>query len=185
VYWYKTNTLFGVGWRGPQGQSVTAGTNILYLDQGLFIARRAAPSTNVQVVGAVKYADANTALVGQTIIPIIQSGVIVGQPSVTIASYPYASSFTMANLNLYTGSSSTGVQPGYSAGSADNVEIWNPTSQGFAVYWYKTNTLFGVGWRGPQGQSINAGTNVLSLGSALFVLRRNASPFNWFVPQPF
>jgi hypothetical protein len=181
VYFYKTNSgSGGIGWRGPQGSSVNAGTNILYLDQGLYINRRGNTNVNVQLVGAVKYADVNVASVGQTIIPIIQSGA-------TEASYPYASSFTMGSVNLYNGSTLTGLQGGTGSGSADEVELWNPASQGYGtVYFYKTNTgSGGVGWRGPQGSSVDASTNVIPLGTSLYINRRNANPFNWTPPQPY
>ncbi len=181
VYYYKTNSGGGgVGWRGPQGSSVNAGTNIIYVDSSLYINRRGNTNVNVQLVGGVKYSDVNQPSVGQTIIPIGPSGV-------SVVGYVYASSFTMGSVNLYNGSTLTGVQGGTGSANADEVEVWNPASQGYSiVYYYKTNSGGGgIGWRGPQGSSVDASTNVIPLGTSLYINRRNANSFNWTPPQPY
>jgi hypothetical protein len=170
VYYYRT----GNGWRGPAGPTINVGTNALFLDQGIVIARRAGTSTNVLLVGAVKDADNNQPGVGQTIVPIIQSGS-------TFAGNVYASSFSLGSSGLFTTNTATGVQSGTSAGNADNVDIWNPATQGYAVYYYRTSN----GWRGPAGPTIDASTNQIPLGSSVLILRRSGTAFNWFVPQPY
>jgi len=180
TYFYKTNTSGGgVGWRASNALSANAGTNILYLDGGLVINRKIATSTNVLLVGAVKDADPTVAAVGQTIVPVVQSGL-------TFAGYVYASSLTLGQSGLYTTNPATGLFGASTAGAADNVQIWNPVTQGFITYFFKTNTNGGgVGWRASNALSTDASTNVIPLGSVLVINRKQASPFNWFAPQPY
>ncbi len=181
TYYYKTNSGGGgVGWRTTASSTVNAGTNVLYLDQGVLINRRGSTNVNVQLVGAVKYADVNEASVGQTIVPVVQSGV-------SIVGYVYSSSFTMGSVNLYNGSTLTGLQGGTGSANADDVELWNPVSQTFATtYYYKTNAGGGgVGWRTTASSTVDASTNVIPLGTSLLINRRNANPFNWTPSQPF
>ncbi|HVM61205.1 MAG TPA: hypothetical protein VMV72_10095 [Verrucomicrobiae bacterium] len=171
TYYYRT----GSGWRSTASLTINTGTNALYLDQGIVLVRRGAASVANQVIGAVKYSDINVAQLGPTIIPVI------GGTKLTVAGNVEASSITLAQSGLYTGSSSTGVQTGSGSGSADNINVWNPTTQLFATYYYRT----GAGWRSTASLTIDASTNLIPLGGAVQILRRNANSFNWYLPQVY
>jgi len=75
---------------------------------------------------------------------------------------------------------------GTTSANSDNVFVWNPLTQSSATYWYRTLTTgAGQGWRGPQGTTTPAGTNVIALGSFLNIHRYQDGPFNWTPQQPY
>jgi hypothetical protein len=175
AYWFKTNGNQGaVGWKLASASTGNGGTNGLFIDQGILITRRAANSTNVLIVGAVK--------LGQTLSPIIQQAA----PGLTFAANVYPASFALTNSGLFSGLDSTGVRGGTAQANADNVSIWNPANQQFAAYWYKTNSnQGGAGWRLASASTINAGNTNLAIGQMILLKRTVSTPFNWFMQQPF
>ena len=175
VYWFKTNgNQGGSGWRQGTANTVPAGTNGLFIDQGMIVLRRAANTTNVLLVGAVK--------LGQTVSPVIQQAA----PGLTFLANVYPASFTLSNSLLFTGNESTGLHGGTGNGNADNAQIWNPAVQGFAVYWFKTNgNQGGSGWRQGTANTIDVGQTNISIGSMILLQRRVSTTFNWLMAQPF
>jgi hypothetical protein len=169
TYWYRTNK----GWRGPAGNTVDAGMVPLYVDQGLEIFRQnTTTNCNFQVVGAVKLGPT------QTYIPYFSNN---GYGGYAFVAGLYATSLTFTNLNLYTGNLSTGVQSGTGASAADQIVVWNPVEGGGDTYWYRTNK----GWRGPQGSTVDAGTNVIPMGSVFQIERINSQGFTWTLPAQY
>jgi uncharacterized protein (TIGR02597 family) len=170
-YWYKTSTLGGgTGWR--QGATTFNAANaVLYIEQGFSVLRRAASPVSVQLVGGVKLS--NTV------------SFIYGPSKYTYAGNVEAAGIPLGASGLYTGNPATGVQGGASVSTADNVLIWNPTTQGPVQYWYKTSTLGGgTGWR--QGAlTSDASTNTIPLGGMAKILRRSGSGFNWTIPAQY
>jgi uncharacterized protein (TIGR02597 family) len=170
-YWRTAGTP---GWRTvSQGLTVPAGTNVLYIDQGFAILRRpGAPSTNFLVVGGVK--------LGPTASVIVSNGY-------TYAANVYPASITMDETGLFTTNSATGLLGAATQAAADNVLVWNPYASPQANVTYYWRTAGTPGWRTvSQGLTVPAGTNVISLGSMLKVLRRAGNPmFTWVAPQPF
>jgi len=67
---------------------------------------------------------------------------------------------------------------------ADNVIVWDPVAQSPVIYWYKASSAT-PGWRGPQGLLIDAGTNVLPIGSVLQVQRKYSPSFTWTLPAQY
>jgi uncharacterized protein (TIGR02597 family) len=65
-----------------------------------------------------------------------------------------------------------GFQGGANAGVADNVQVWNPNSQGFSVYYFKTTGLGGTGWRSNASTSINTSNTVLYIDQGILLSRR-------------
>jgi len=179
AYWYKTSgPITAQGWRGGPNSSasVDQGTNALFTDGGLVVFRRAGTTpTNLVLVGGVK--------LGQTMVAVNP-----GPNNLTFAGYVYASSLSMTNLGLFTGSTATGLQGGANGNAADNVYVWNPAGQNTIAYWYKTSgPITAQGWRGGPNNSasVDQGTNVLAIGSVLEILRRSGPLFDWFAPQPY
>ncbi|HUI05587.1 MAG TPA: hypothetical protein VL486_01130 [Verrucomicrobiae bacterium] len=172
VYYYKTNAgSGGSGWRSSFNGATNQGDTPLYIDQGIAVLRAASTPTNILLVGAVK--------LGNTISPIVGHGT-------TFAGNVYPFAFTLANSQLWTGSSSTGVQGGSGSSAADNINIWDPVGQSYAVYYYKTNAgSGGSGWRSSFNGATNQGGTTIPLGGTAVILRLNASPFNWVMTQPF
>jgi uncharacterized protein (TIGR02597 family) len=175
TYYYKTNSnAGGSGWRTPSSNTLGTGTNALYIDQGILIVKRTSISTNILIVGAVK--------LGQTLSPIVQAA----SPGVTFAANPYPASFTLGQSGLYTTNDATGLHGGSSSAVGDNVEIWNPASQGFATYYFKTNSnAGGSGWRSTASNTADTSATNVSLGTMVLIQRRVSTPFNWLMQQPF
>ena len=175
TYFYRTNTNgAGPGWRGPQGLTTPAGTNTWYLDQGVQVLRLGGTTNLIeQLVGGVK--------LGPTLVPIA-----AGPNGLTFPGFVYATSTTMDGAGLFTTNSATGVLGGSSALGADNVIIWNAVAQAGATYFWRTNTNgAGPSWRGPQGLTTPAGTNVIAIGSIFKILRASGGSFNWDQQQPY
>jgi uncharacterized protein (TIGR02597 family) len=168
VYYYKTTgAIGGTGWRGSS-PSVNVTNQQLYIDQGLLVIRKTTGLVNVQLVGGVK--------LGTTISPVVSGATFIG--NVYPAGQPLGSS------TLYTGNPATGLTGG-SVSSADNIQIWNPLTQGYTVYYYKTTgAIGGTGWRG-SSPSVDASTNTIPLGAPALLVRKTGGAFSWFAPQPF
>jgi uncharacterized protein (TIGR02597 family) len=169
IYWYKS-TSATPGWRGPAGLLLDAGNTPLYVDQNVEIqSKYASTSNSFKIVGAVK--------LGPTITVVPANGyAFVGDM--------YATSLTLGNLNLHTGNVNTGVIGSNTSALADNVLVWDPVAQGSVIYWYKSSSAT-PGWRGPQGLLIDAGTNVLPLGTVISVQRKYSPAFTWTLPAQY
>jgi len=169
IYWYRTSGATP-GWRGPAGTATDAGNTPLYVDQDVEIQSKYAKTTNsVVLVGGVKLGPT------KTVVPSVGYA-FVGDM--------YATSLTLSNLNLYTGNVNTGVIGSNTQAVADNVIIWNPATQSSTIYWYRTSGAT-PGWRGPQGTAIDAGTNVLAIGTVLQVQRKYTPAFEWTLPAQY
>jgi hypothetical protein len=168
-YWYRT-TGATPGWRGPAGTATDAGNTPLYVDQDILIQSKYATTTNsLQLVGAVKLGAT------KTVVPSVGYA-FVGDM--------YATSLTLSNLNLFTGNVNTGVIGSNTQANADAVGVWSPATQSLVFYWYRTSGAT-PGWRGPQGTAIDAGTNVLALGSVLQIQRKYTPAFTWTLPPQY
>jgi uncharacterized protein (TIGR02597 family) len=172
TYYYKTGGFGGSGWRSTASTSINVSNAVLYIDDGILIARRGATDVPIKVVGNVK--------LGSTISTIASN-------AITIIGNVYPAGQALARSGLYTGSATNGLLGSTSSATADNLQIWVPGNQGYTVtYYYKTGGFGGVGWRSTASTSADASTNVIPAGASVLVLRRPGNPaFNWYVPQPF
>jgi hypothetical protein len=148
---------------------VDAGTNVLYIDQGIVIKRKLPSDVSFPLVGGVKLG------------PTITSAVATGY---TYAGMVYASSYTLSNAFLYTGDPTTGVMGSNTQANADNVIVWNPATQTASNYWYRATASSNYGWRATIS-TIDVGTNQLPFGAVLRVNRKLPIPFNWVMPAPY
>jgi uncharacterized protein (TIGR02597 family) len=170
-YFYRSQG--SIGWRGPAGTTIDAGNTPLYIDQGVELQRKQATGTNVnfQVVGAVKLGPTITSVPG-------------GPGSYVFVANMLATSLELTNMNLYTGNPATGVFGSNTSSEADNIYVWNPVSQSeVGPYFYRTQGS--IGWRGPAGTTIDAGTNVWPIGTVFEIFHKTATPFNWTIPAQY
>jgi hypothetical protein len=131
----------------------------------MVIAHKTNAVVPVLLTGAVK--------TGQTSFPITQG--------LTIATNPYPVNMTLNSSGLWTNNVNTGVSGG-SATTADQVSVWN--GNGYDTYYYQTSGLGGIGWRLNGQNSTPVGdTALLPSGAAILIQRKNATPFNWVLPQ--
>ncbi|MGO9244370.1 MAG: TIGR02597 family protein [Verrucomicrobiia bacterium] len=174
-YWYRTSGS-SPGWRTTVSTTTDAGQVPLYVDQGLEIQRKVTgpggTNINFQVVGGVKLS--NTV----TVCPF------VSPDGLAYVADMYATSVTPAALNLYTGNANTGVNGGATASAADNVFVWNPAGQTSVEYWYRTSGS-SPGWRTTVSTTLDAGTNVIAIGSVLKIERKSSPEFTWTIPAQY
>lgn len=167
-YYYQTGTPRGLlnAWVQSGFPNTDAGSTIIYPDDGLLVARYQSAGISVTIQGAVK--------TGQTSIPV-QSGY-------TLLGNVYAAGMTLANCNLFTGNSATGVLGGSST-TADQVMFWDGSN--FVSYYYQSGTPRGVSnaWVKSGVPNTDVGTTTaIPVGAALFI-KRSGDGFNWVVPQ--
>ncbi len=172
TYYFKTGGLGGTGWRSTASTSINASNAVVYIDDSLYIARVGASDVTNKLIGAVK--------LGPTISGIVSNGV-------TILGNVYPAGQPLGSSGLYTGSPTNGLLGGTSALTADNLQLWVPGSQAYAItYYFKTGGLGGTGWRSTASTSVDTSTNTIPAGASVYILRRPGNPeFNWSAPQPF
>ena len=167
-YYFQTGTPRGLlnTWVQSGFPNADAGSTIIYPDDGVLVARYQSAGVSVTIQGAVK--------TGQTSIPVLTGYTLLGNV--------YASGMTLANCNLYTGNSTTGVLGGSST-AADQVMFWDGTN--FVSYYYQSGTPRGVqnAWVKSGFPNTDVGsTTAIPVGAALFI-KRSGAQFNWVVPQ--
>ena len=147
TYWYKnTGSSASQGWKLG---SAVAGTNVLYIDQGLLVLHRTTSLPTWLLAGGVK--------LGPTVSPC--------NTNYTAAANVYAGGWTFNSSGLYTTNALTGVNGGSTVSVADNVLILNPNTQLQTTYWYKnTGSSASQGWK---IGSTAAGTTNIPLGTVL------------------
>jgi len=171
TYYYKTAGLGGTGWRSTTSTSINVTNVPLYVDQGMFIVRRGTGTVTNQLVGGVK--------LGNTLSVIVTNGL-------TFAGNVFAAGLPLGASGIYTGNPQTGLAGGGTAGAADNVQVWNPATQSYTTYYFKTAGLGGTGWRSTTSTSIDASTNTIPLGAPGLIVRRAGNPtFNWSMVAPY
>ena len=164
TFYYKTSGLGGTGWRSTASTSVDRSPQVIYPDDGLVLKRNQSAAVNIVLMGSVK--------TGQTSFPVL-----VGN---NFLSNIYAAPMTLGSCGLYTASSTTGLAGGTSI-TADQVSIWN--GSGYDTYYYKTSGLGGTGWRSTASTSVDASPISIPVGASIVVNRKNATAFNWVIPQ--
>jgi uncharacterized protein (TIGR02597 family) len=70
-------------------------------------------------------------------------------------------------------------QGGTSSGNADNVQVWDPSTQGYTIYYFKTSSsLGGSGWRSSGNSTTDKGSTPLYIDRGMTILRSPASNLN-------
>ena len=164
-YYYKTSGLGGTGWRSTASTSIDASSTPFLSTDGVLVARQASGNLTFALAGAVK--------LGPTALPV--------GPGFNLLSNVYpAGTFTLATSGLQ-GSGLTG---GTNI-TADQVLIFNNTTNGYDQYYFKTSGLGGTGWRSTASTSTDASNTAIPFGASVFINRTNPGSFTWVAPQPF
>ena len=165
VYFYSsTNNRW-------QNNLTAANDVIIPPGSGLGVTRKQAAAVGLVFPGSVPLGSSAVDINGST------SGVATRNTLVGSA-YPLASK-RLADLGLYTGNSSTGVQGGSSATPSDTVTIYNPSTGVGTVYFYSTTNNR---W---QNNLTDASNVTIPEGAAVLVSRKQGrAPFTWYIPQP-
>jgi uncharacterized protein (TIGR02597 family) len=165
-------TYFYNSTAGAWRTGITGSDNVIIPPgSGLAIERKQATPVSIVLAGSVPLGTSAVEVNGST------SGTATKNTMVGSA-YPLASR-RLADISLYTGDPTTGVQGGTSAAAADTITIYNPATGVGATYFYNTTANQ---WR----SGITDASNVtIPEGSAILVARKGGrSPFTWYIPQP-
>jgi len=174
-YYYSSGGLAGTGWRkyGTTPANLTQTNVVLYIDQGILIAKHSSLSTNFLLCGGVK--------LGQTKIPIYAGN--------NFAPNVYAGTNNLGNSNLHNaGGASVSLVGTTSANTADNVLVFDPVGQTYVQYYWSTGGLAGVGWRkyGTTPANLDQSGVALPVGRAQLIVRRTANgAMTWTPPMPY
>jgi uncharacterized protein (TIGR02597 family) len=165
TYYYKTSGIGGTGWRSTNSTSIDASNTPFLPTDGIIVVRHTAGNVTFSLAGAVK--------LGQTALPVA--------PGTNLLSNVYPSgTLTLGSSNL-VGSGLTGG----TLVSADQVLIYNNSTNQYDTYYYKTSGLGGTGWRSTASTSVDASNAPIPFGASIIVQRVNPGSFTWVVPQPF
>jgi uncharacterized protein (TIGR02597 family) len=157
---WDTYYYTGTHWKQSGNLNPNLDNTVVLPDRGMLILRRGISSLTVTFLGTVPSTDEKTDFAGagssfrSTRFPvdmILRST----DPSVKNA------------LNLQ---SLSGWLQASSAGSADNVLLWNYTSKNWDTYYYN-----GTHWKQSGNLNPNLDTQPVPLGSAIYVLRRSSA----------
>jgi hypothetical protein len=74
---------------------------------------------------------------------------------------------------------------GGTSASADQLLIFNPATQSYTTYYFKTSGGGGTGWRSTASSSVDQSGTVLAVGQSFLVNRKAATNFVWTAAQPF
>ena len=138
----------GTNWK-RSGSLVNQNNAVVYPDRGLFVLRRATTPLNLTFLGTVPSSTERTDFPGA-----VSSFKSVRFPVDT----------TLLGLSLQ---SLPNWLAGATAADSDNVYLWNGTS--WSVFYYN-----GANWK-KSGSLVNANTQVIPLGTAMFVVRQSAA----------
>lgn len=165
TYYYKTSGIGGTGWRSSASTSIDASNSPFLPTDGLTVIRHATGNVSFALAGAVK--------LGQTALPVV--------PGTNLLSNVYPSgTFTLGSSNL--------VASGLTGGTlvtADQVLIYNNSTNQYDTYYYKTSGIGGTGWRSSASTSIDASNTAIPFGASIIIQRNNPGSFTWVAPQPF
>lgn len=165
-YYYQTSGIGGTGWRKAGAQTADASGTLIPPTMPVMVKRGQSATLTLSGTGAIT----GTLKGGITVAGIVQG--------LNFVTNPYGADMTLASSGLYTGSSTTGVSGGTSS-TADQVLVWNTTSNSFDAYYYLT----GTGWRKTTDASTDAAATVLATGTGFIISRGSATGFTWSMPQ--
>ena len=109
---------------------------------------------------------------------ILMAHAVTNSPGLSGQSYLIRPTWTLITAFGANGVTS-GFQGGAGNGSADNINVWSPSGQGFATYYYKTSSgSGGSGWRSSGNTATNVGNTPLYIDQGIAILRRATTSTN-------
>lgn len=166
TFYYQTSGIGGTGWRKTGAQSTDASGTLITPTMPVMIKRGQSASLSLSGTGAIT---------GTFKGGITTAGIVAGY---NFIANPYGVDMTLTSSGLYTGSTTTGLAPGTSS-TADQVLVWNSTTNAFDAYYYLTST----GWRKTTDATTDASTTALATGTGFIIKRGSSGAFTWAMPQ--
>jgi uncharacterized protein (TIGR02597 family) len=165
TFYYKTSGIGGTGWRSINSTSVDESNHAFLPTDGLLVLRHTAGNVTFALAGAVK--------LGNTALPVAFGSNLLSNV------YP-AGTFTLASSLLHESGLGGGT-----ISTADQVLIFNNSSNAFDTYYFKTSGIGGTGWRSINSTSVDEAAHAIPFGASLFINKLSAGSFVWNAPQPF
>ncbi len=156
-------------WQGPlsgvSGTSLTVAANSL-------TASALVATPHYVIVTAGANVGLTVDIASNTANTIVLSESVAGLISATdsIAIRPHA---TLSNL--FGATNSAGFFGAGSIATADEIRVFNPTTQLFVNYYYKTTGIGGTGWRSSASTSVSRANDVIYPEQSIVVLRKQSS----------
>lgn len=152
TYWLRTDRV----WIALSGSLAT--NTSLPTDAGFWIRNRRTTNEIVVVSGdVVDYTAITNSLV----------------PGLSMVSYPFSTEADINKCGLTNGKN------GKVSSTADNITIWDPTTQSYQTYWLRTDKV----WRALSGEF--ASNVFVGSGKGFWYRNRNTVNFSWVEPRPY
>jgi uncharacterized protein (TIGR02597 family) len=87
--------------------------------------------------------------------------------------YRICSHWTLGKV--FGATNSVGLKGGGAASEADNIQVWDPTRQGYVTYYYKTGGLGGSGWRATTESFVEMSNAVLRVNQGVLLMRQSTN----------
>jgi len=172
TFWYKDSGLGGTGWRAAGIANDLVASEAIHPNDGLVIQRKQETDGSLVITGSVKTTPTSVRVEGNgasTVLNIVALTIPVDQ-------------LTIGDTGLYTGDNATGLKGGGNSGDADNLLIFDATTNTYTTFWYKDSGLGGTGWR---AAGVAEPENFVIPSTGAVLIQRKAGPaFTWNVPAP-
>ncbi|GAA5484844.1 hypothetical protein [Haloferula sargassicola] len=170
TFWYKSSGLGGTGWRASGIDNSLVASTAIHPNDGLVFLRKQSADGSLVIVGDVKTTGTDIMVQGDG------SGTVLNIVSIPIP----VDQLTFAASNLYTGDNSTGLKGAGNVTDADNVLVFDATTNTYTTFWYKDSGLGGTGWR--ASGVADPANYVIPSERALLIQRKSGASFTWSVP---
>ncbi len=173
TFWYKNGGVGGTGWRsnGTSSTTIPGKTAIHPSDSGLVIQRKQDSAGSIVIPGDVKTGDTDVVVKGG-----VGTKLNILSPSIPV------DQIKLGTSTLYTGSNITGLNGGTSIVAADNVLIFNASTNAYTTFWYKNGGVGGTGWRSNDAGILDPANYLLPSTSAILIQRKGGVDFTWQIP---
>jgi uncharacterized protein (TIGR02597 family) len=99
------------------------------------------------------------------------SGLIAATNKISIRPH-----WTLASL--FGSNNTAGFGASFSIAAADEIRVFNPTTQSFVNYYYKSSGLGGTGWRSSTSTSADRSKDVIYPEQSIAILRKQSAPIS-------
>ncbi len=167
TYYYKNAGLIGgTGWRSSSSPIADAGSTILPHGSGFIVVRRQSSDIELITSGSVFSSD---------VITPVETGFNWKTASVPV---------DLTLSGVFGANNEAGLVGGSSAGSADNILVFDDSGS-ISTYYYKNAGLIGgTGWRSSSSPITDQASTVIASPGKMFLINRSGGAFNLAESSP-
>ena len=177
TFFYKTATKVApAAWQSSDGTIPVPANYAIHPNDGLLFLRKQSGDGSLVVTGSVKD--------GQTQ-ALVQGNVAPGANTLNIiANQVPVQQVTLGNSGLFTGDPATGVKAAADVASADNILVYNPTTDLYTTFFYKTATKVApAAWQSSDPAITNPTNYLLPSDQSVLLIRKSGDSFSWKIPS--